>query len=93
LEEAKRVLKPGGCVVFSFLEFSEVGHWQVFLGTLADSKAGGAHPLNVFINRNDILVWAAHLGLELVDVRNAGDVIVPQGALGQSICILKKPIG
>ena len=33
LEEAIRVLKPGGKVVFSFLDFAESVHWPVFIGT------------------------------------------------------------
>ena len=30
LQEAKRVLKPGGRIIFSFLDFSIPSHWAVF---------------------------------------------------------------
>ena len=91
LEEAKRVLKPGGKVVVSFLEFSEVGHWSVFLDTLRHAKeAHVVDPLNVFIERSAFHVWAEHLGLEVEDVRGGNDVIVPEGAIGQSICVLRR---
>jgi ubiquinone/menaquinone biosynthesis C-methylase UbiE len=39
LQEAKRVLKPGGKIVFSFLEFAVPDHWAVFEGTVNDIKA------------------------------------------------------
>lgn len=38
LEEAIRVLKPGGKIVVSFLDFDEPAHWPVFLYTLQLSK-------------------------------------------------------
>jgi SAM-dependent methyltransferase len=92
LEHAKRVLKPGGRVVFSFLEFTEPGHWQVFADTLAATKARQVFPLNVFIDRDALPVWADHLGLEVVDIRGGAEVIVPEGNLGQAVCVLQKPL-
>jgi SAM-dependent methyltransferase len=92
LEHAKRVLKPGGRVVFSFLEFTEPGHWQVFADTLAATKARQVFPLNVFIDRDALPVWADHLGLEVVDIRGGAEVIVPEGNLGQAVCVLRKPL-
>ncbi len=91
LEEARRVLKPGGLIVFSFLEFSEPSHFEIFLGTVEQAKARIANPLNVFIDRAAIPIWAKSLGLEVVDIRAGGDVIVPEGNLGQAVCVLKKP--
>ena len=38
LEEARRVLKPGGKIVVSFLEFAERAHWPVFRDTVAGAK-------------------------------------------------------
>jgi 2-polyprenyl-3-methyl-5-hydroxy-6-metoxy-1,4-benzoquinol methylase len=65
LEEARRVLKPGGRIVFSFIEFREPLHWTIFRTTLADAKANANHPPNVFIERSVIPVWAEHLGLKV----------------------------
>jgi SAM-dependent methyltransferase len=91
LEEAKRVLKPGGKIIFSFLEFRCEGHWPIFLSTLQQAQTGGIHPLNVFIDREAIHVWANHLGLAIEDIRDASDAIVSEGALGQSLCVMSLP--
>lgn len=91
LEEAKRVLKPGGRIVFSFLEFREPGHMPYFWAALRDAKAGNYVPLNVFIERNAIQRWADALSLEIVDLREGTDPIVPEGHLGQAVCVLRKP--
>jgi FkbM family methyltransferase len=91
LEEAKRVLKPGGKIVVSFLEFAEQAHWTVFRDTLAGAKvAANSDPLNVFIERGAFEVWAGYLGLEIEEFRSGSDMIEPDGALGQAICVLRK---
>ena len=91
LEEAARVLKPGGKVVFSFLEFLEPGHWTVFESTLEAAKSRTEIPMNVFMGRGFFPIWAEKLGLKLEDVRNATDAVGEAGALGQSICVMSKP--
>ena len=90
LQEAARVLKPGGRVVFSFLEFPEPAHWAVFLDTVEASKQRHSIPLNVFIDRAAIAIWAESLGLQVVEIRSGQDTIVAEGPLGQSICVLQK---
>jgi SAM-dependent methyltransferase len=91
LQEARRVLKPGGRIVFSFLEYEEQGHWQVFQDTLAASKQQARIPLNIFHDRAAIALWAKALGLMVEDIRSGTDAITPAGALGQAICVLSKP--
>lgn len=91
LEEARRVLKPGGTIVFSFLEFREPGHLPIFWATLEAAKAQRVAPMNVFIERNAIQVWAERLGMEIVEIRDGGDHVVAEGNLGQSLCVLRKP--
>ncbi|WP_374358352.1 class I SAM-dependent methyltransferase [Chitinimonas sp.] len=105
LEEAKRVAKPGGFVLFSFLEFAMDFHWEVFRNTVNDARGQNQHPLNVFISRDAIAAWARHLDMELVDIRDGSEPFVPLphpvtledgrvmegfGNLGQSICVLRK---
>lgn len=92
LEEAKRVLKPGGRIVVSFLEFAEPAHWPVFHDTLAGVKAApNADPLNVFTERGAFETWAGHLGLEIEAFRGGDDAVEAVGALGQAICVFRKP--
>jgi len=92
LEEARRVLKPGGMVVFSFLEFRDPVHLQIFRDTVTNHKRKGLQPLNTFIERAAIEIWARELGVEVVDIRDGSDPVVAEGALGQSICVLRKPV-
>lgn len=91
LEEARRVLKPGGRIVFSFLEFREPAHMKVFLDTVAAAKRRVEMPMNTFLDRETIGYWAGALGLEVVEIRDGTDEVVPEGNLGQSVCVLTKP--
>lgn len=101
LEEAQRVLKPTGRIVFSFLEFRIPSHWAVFRSNLAD--LGTAAHLNQFIERNAIEVWAQHLGMRVLELSDGDTPTIPLsqpvtleggqhyeelGALGQSIAVL-----
>jgi SAM-dependent methyltransferase len=102
LREAKRVLKPGGRIVFSFLEFAMASHWNVFENTVANI---GAEHLNVFVGRDAIAAWASHLELDVVAISDGdkpqvplrepvtmedGTVLSESATLGQSLCVLAK---
>jgi len=101
LQEAKRVLKPTGKIVFSFLDFSVPAHWAIFEDNIA--TIGKSNPLNQFISRDAIQVWASRLGLKIEDFHDGdkphiklscpiilgdGKEVTDMGNLGQSICIL-----
>ena len=106
LEEAFRVLKPGGKVVFSFFEHATAVGEMVFAANLDwVRKRIVASQLNVFLHRSDIALWASRIGFYVSLLRDGqtGSVIVsdleasrvvPSGphAFGQSICVLQKPI-
>ncbi len=104
LSEAKRALKPGGKIVFSFLEFYRPTHWSVFRKDLAEKSDD--EPINQFIEREAIKAWAYRLGLMVValhdgdkphiplarEVRWQNGIVMKQlGNLGQSVAVLEKP--
>ena len=102
LVEARRVVKPGGRIVFSFLEYPH--NWEIFESTWRNVASGqGNVHLNTFIGRDAIEAWAAHLGMRIVEIRAATDAHIPLSrpivrdggtvveglvALGQSVCVL-----
>jgi hypothetical protein len=70
--EAARVTRPGGRIVFTFLEFAVERHWN-FFATAIDPKRAEAEPAIVFLSRDAIAAWAAHLPVT-IEVIHAGDV-------------------
>ena len=90
MEEAQRALKPGGKLVFSFIEFRQPEHWPAFEGEIVTRKSGLDAVLNTFIDRHAIRVWAAKLNFGTVDFIDALDAPFGGAPLGQSVAILTK---
>lgn len=90
LEDMKRALKPGGKIVFSFLEFASPGHWNVFEATIDYAKGKQTPHLNQFIERNVIAVWAQHLGMEVERIIAGSERVGGGAPLGQCTAILRK---
>lgn len=101
LAEAKRVLKPGGLIVFSFLEFACPGHWNVFEAMISRPN----EHLDKFMSRDAIEAWASHLDLRVVAVHrgdesyiklpapvtfSSGRTDTGASSLGQSVCVLQR---
>ncbi|MBL6453989.1 class I SAM-dependent methyltransferase [Belnapia sp. T6] len=107
LEQCRRVLAPGGRVIFSFFEFAVDQQWSVFEGNVDwVRKRSYLGHINVFIHADDLRLWARRLGFEVVAMErgdapavvvtsaSAGGKVAPgQHALGQSFCVLEKPGG
>lgn len=106
LEEAARVLSPGGRVVFSYLDFAVPGHWGIFQDDI--SRIGQPGHFNVFMSRDAIQVWAEHAGLAVEHLYDGGRPFIPLsapvtfddgremhelaslGPIGQSVAVLRK---
>jgi len=104
LEDARRVIKPGGKIIFSFLEFAIPCHWDIFRGNL-DNVYRADRRLDQFFERDAIRAWTEHLDLKILEITDSdkphialdrlvkwdnGTVMEGIGNLGQSICILTK---
>jgi len=103
--EAKRVLKPGGSIVCSFLEFKIRGHWAIFRDDVKDFSPNKV--LNQFLSRDAFEAFAFNAGLEVVAFFDGDKPHIPidevlrfenghrvekVGSLGQSVCVLRKPL-
>ena len=98
LQEAHRLLEPGGRVLASFLEFAEPAHWAVFEATLGSVYDRRHH--NQFIHRDDLAVWCDHLGFVVERFIGGEDLAIPvlegleptgkSTTFGQSLAVLKR---
>jgi ubiquinone/menaquinone biosynthesis C-methylase UbiE len=91
LREAYRVLKKGGKVIFSFLEFKIPSHWAIFEGNI---NSDNTTHLNMFMDRDAISAWAMHLNMEVEKILDGNKPQVANykglDSLGQSVAVLVK---
>jgi ubiquinone/menaquinone biosynthesis C-methylase UbiE len=90
LEDIKRVLKKGGKLVFSFLEFSFAAHWPNFEATVEAQRTHANVPINMFIERSTIDTWCRKLGYELQAYISASEAPWRGEPLGQSTAIVRQ---
>lgn len=91
LREARRVLKKGGRIVFSFLEFREEGHWRFFDDAVVN--VANDAPLNVFLSRDAIEAFAGKLDLAIVEMHAGSEAFIPMDSgspvpFAQSVAVL-----
>jgi len=100
LRDALRVLRSGGRIVFSFLDFSQESHWSIFHDTVAAVGAGALHHVNQFMSRDLVLAWAKMLNCEVVQMHDGqsrfikcagADGTVSFDSIGQSVAVWRKP--
>lgn len=91
LQDIKRALKPGGTLVFSFLEYLVDSHWQIFESTVAAQKVQANGLLNTFIERSAIDLWCDRLGYQRESYIPATEAVPGSAPLGQTVAILRKP--
>jgi SAM-dependent methyltransferase len=104
LLEANRVLKPGGKVVFSFLEMKIGCHWSVFDGLVKRRREADQGEHIQFMSRDLVDAFAVHSGFkvetffdgDIPHIRLRRPVTLDDGrttdftSLGQSVCVLQK---
>jgi SAM-dependent methyltransferase len=92
MEDAMRALKPGGVLVFSFLEFEMPEHWVAFENVITERRHRARTHMNAFLHRDQITLWARRLGFagspKFIDGNDAS--ATPQGAFWQSLAVLRK---
>lgn len=104
MKEAVRVLKRGGRLVSSFLEYPNSGHRRLFLQAVGNVKT--ERPLIVFNARESLRFFAAECGfdprIEFIDADEQiadfgtgeilanGEKLSGTRSLGQSLCVLTK---
>lgn len=74
MEDAYRALKPGGKMVFSFLEFADPRHRFIFESRVKGfRKSGWSTTLDVFLHRDWIALWAEMIGFTTIEFTDGAD--------------------
>lgn len=103
LRAARRVVKPSGRIVVSFLEFATPAHWAVFEHNYLHPYAD--KPLDQFLSRDALRAFAEHLDLDVVALHGGDELAIPlrqevrmdhgavytdAGTLGQSFVVFAR---
>lgn len=91
--DAFRALKPGGKMVFSFLELEEPAHDRVWQANLDHLRKGhAAEHLDTFLHRDGIRRFARDAGFAEPEFTDGSDT-THHPAFWQSLAVLNKPHG
>jgi SAM-dependent methyltransferase len=83
LGEARRVLRPGGLIVATYLDINAPKHWKIFEANAKSPRLRQEKPMDIFLSTDFFRIWAEKLDLDLVEDH------APDG--GQRTCLLRKP--
>jgi SAM-dependent methyltransferase len=90
--DAHRALKPGGKLLFSFLEMEEPTHDRVWLGSLESLRSGGKEEqLNSFLHRDWIRRFAREAGFSEPEFTDGTDG-TNHPPFWQAIAVMQKPV-
>jgi ubiquinone/menaquinone biosynthesis C-methylase UbiE len=70
MEDARRVLKPGGRLIFSFFEFAAPHHWEIFSNMVSFRKGNLISPLVQFIEQPVLRKFAERIGFTISSIEN-----------------------
>jgi ubiquinone/menaquinone biosynthesis C-methylase UbiE len=84
LQDVHRAMKPGGTIVFSFLEAAEEAHWPVFENQIRIRREAIDVPLVMFLERPMIEMFARRIGLQILRYQFGPP-------LGQSLVVMRRP--
>lgn len=82
LQEARRVLRPGGRVVASYLDIADPAHWPIFEANVQSTRRRQEKPMDIFLSADFLQIWATKLDFAILEER-APDC-------GQRTCVLQK---
>lgn len=91
LQDIFRALKPGGRLVFSFLELESEAHRRIFSTRLGQFRTGlKTGHLDTFLHRDWICRWAAEIGFGAPEFTDGTDGSIHR-ATWQTIAAMDKP--
>lgn len=91
MEDAFRALRPGGRMVFSFLELEDAAHHGVFQARIGQfRKNGWSNTLDTFVHRDWIRFWATDIGFADVAFTD-GDDDANHPQFWQALAAMTKP--
>lgn len=91
MKDAYRALKPGGKLLFSFLEMEDRAHHEIFRARLRKFKsAGWSSTLDTFLHRDWIDFWGRDIGFENVAFTSGSDN-EHHAPFWQALTVMTKP--
>lgn len=92
LEDSFRALKPGGRLVFSFLEMTDANHWSVFESRLERLRARKKlELLDTYLSRDWIATWAERIGFDRPSFTD-GQSTEHHPKMWQTVAAMTKPL-